>query len=151
MVCHGPDPPDHSPQELTPPTRQELLMNGPQADESDEEQTEHFGYEPLPQGPDAVHSDHESDDEDENVGLQVPPSDVPTIEPIETALTREVWNSPRPIDPIQMDNERAQEVMSAMANFALPQTSIPEWAQSISEEQWKQTLIDKIEKIKSNR
>lgn len=40
--------------------------------------------------------------------------------------------------------------MTAMANFSLPQTQIPEWAQSISEEQWKQTLIDRIEKIKNN-
>lgn len=38
-----------------------------------------------------------------------------------------------------------------MENFALPQGSIPEWAQSISEEQWKQTLNERIEKIKSNR
>lgn len=43
------------------------------------------------------------------------------------------------------------QVMSAMANFALPQTSIPDWAQSISEDQWKQTLKDRIEKIKENR
>lgn len=41
--------------------------------------------------------------------------------------------------------------MSAMANFALPQASIPEWAQSINEEQWKQTLKDRIEKLKNNR
>lgn len=38
-----------------------------------------------------------------------------------------------------------------MANFALPQTSIPEWAQSITEEQWKQTLHDRIEKLRENR
>lgn len=41
--------------------------------------------------------------------------------------------------------------MRAMENFALPQASIPEWAQSISEEQWKQTLIERIEKLKNNR
>lgn len=41
--------------------------------------------------------------------------------------------------------------MSAMANFALPQTSIPEWAQTITEEQWKETLNDRIEKLRNNR
>lgn len=40
--------------------------------------------------------------------------------------------------------------MSAMANFSLPQTSIPEWARSISEDQWKRTLNEQIQKIKSN-
>lgn len=40
--------------------------------------------------------------------------------------------------------------MTAMANFALPQASIPEWAQSVTEDQWKQTLNDRIEKIKNN-
>lgn len=119
-----------------------------------------------------------------------PPSDnVPPIESMESVITRTVWNAPRPAeDPIQMDNERAQQVgiienyytslyyyalfvtwvaaefkegflykmidwfqvMSAMANFALPQASIPDWAQSITEDQWKQTLNDRIEKIKSN-
>lgn len=38
-----------------------------------------------------------------------------------------------------------------MANFALPQASIPEWAQSISEEQWKQTLNEQIERLKNKR
>lgn len=35
---------------------------------------------------------------------------MPAIEPIENALVREVWSTPRPTDSIQMDNERAQEV-----------------------------------------
>lgn len=38
-----------------------------------------------------------------------------------------------------------------MANFALPQASIPDWAQSITEEQWKQTLDDRLERLRSNR
>ncbi|KAJ2942616.1 hypothetical protein O0L34_g2082 [Tuta absoluta] len=153
MVCHGPDPPDNSPHELSSPSRPDLLMNGPQAgEESDEELNEHFGYEPLAQGPEALQSDHDSDDDMESPeSEQPPPADVPPIETMDAVLTREVWSSPRPVDPIQMDNQRAQEVMSAMANFALPSTAIPEWAQSIPEEQWKQTLNDRIEKMKSNR
>ncbi|XP_075974934.1 uncharacterized protein LOC142975763 [Anticarsia gemmatalis] len=149
MVCDGPDPPDSNPQELVPPPRSELIMNG-NGDDSDEDH-EYFGYEPLAQGPEvAAHSDHDSDDDMEN-GETPPPGDVPSIESMENALTREVWNAPRHADPIQMDSERAQQVMSAMANFALPQASIPEWAQSINEEQWKQTLKDRIEKLKNNR
>ncbi|XP_045768529.1 male-enhanced antigen 1 [Maniola jurtina] len=150
MVCDGPDPPDDSPQNLIPPPRNELMANG-NHDDSDEEQNEHFGYEPLPQGPEAVFTDQESDDDIENNGIQTAPNNVPPIEPMENALTREIWNVPRVNDPIQMDNERAQQVMSLMADFALPQDSIPEWAQSVSEEQWKETLNDRIEKLRSNR
>ncbi|KAI8422385.1 hypothetical protein MSG28_006245 [Choristoneura fumiferana] len=132
MVCDGPDPPDNSPHELTPPPRHDLMMNGNQAEESDDE-NEYFGYEPLPQGPEAVHSDDESDDDSQpNVeSQQAPSNDVPLIESMDNVLTR--------------------EVMSAMANFALPQASIPDWAQSITEEQWKQTLNDRIERLRSNR
>ncbi|CAF4848443.1 unnamed protein product [Pieris macdunnoughi] len=152
MVCQGPEPPDNSAQNLTLPPRHELVTNGHQED-SDDEQNEHFGYEPLPQGPEAVHSDHDSDDDcgvNEAQSGETPP-DIPPIEPMESILAREVWCAPRTSDPIQMDNERAQQVMLAMANFALPQTSIPEWAQSITEEQWKQTLQDRIEKLRENR
>ncbi|XP_026752306.1 male-enhanced antigen 1 [Galleria mellonella] len=151
MVCEGPDPPDNSPHDITPPPRHDLMMNGIHED-SDDEQNEYFGYEPLPQGPDTMHSDHESDEETENNEERLSVNNyVPPIESMDTTLTREVWNTPHPEDSIQMDNERAQQVMSAMANFALPQTSIPDWAKSITEEQWKQTLNDRIEILKSNR
>lgn len=148
MVCHGPDPPENNPQELVPPPRGELIAGG-NGDESDEER-DYYGYQPLAQGPDVGHSDHDTDDDAENNEV-TPPNDVPNIETMDTAITREVWNTPRNIDPIEMDSERTQQVISAMANFALPQASIPEWAQSINEEQWKQTLKDRIEKLKSNR
>lgn len=62
MVCDGPDPPEYSPQELSPPPRHEL-MNANGGDESDDE-NEHIGYEPLPQGPDAALSEHDSDEDE---------------------------------------------------------------------------------------
>lgn len=34
-----------------------------------------------------------------------------------------------------------------MASFSLPTTAIPEWANSVSEEQWKDQLIDRIKEI----
>lgn len=40
------------------------------------------------------------------------PSNVPPIEPMEHALTREVWSVPRSNDPIEMNNERAQQVLA---------------------------------------
>ncbi|KAH9635574.1 hypothetical protein HF086_003188 [Spodoptera exigua] len=148
MVCDGPDPPENNPHEIVPPPRNELIMNGNHGDDSDDEH-EYFGYEPLAQGPELAVSDHDSDDDPESA--ESPPADVPSIEPMEDVLSREVWSAPRHTDAIQMDNERAQQVMRAMANFALPQASIPEWAQSISEEQWKQTLNEQIERLKNKR
>ncbi|OWR48285.1 male-enhanced antigen 1 [Danaus plexippus] len=148
MVCEGPDPPDNSSQDIIPPSRHDLITNG--HEDSDDEQNEHFGYEPLPQGPEAVLSDHDSDNENDTVEVQAPVNNIPQIEPMESALTREVWSMPRPNDTIQMDSERVQQVMSIMANFALPQASIPEWAQSVSEDQWRQTLNDRLEKLQGN-
>lgn len=66
MVCHGPDPPDNTPQEeLTPPPLSDLMMQGPIVDDSDEESSDYEGYQPLPQGPDsAVDHGHSEDDEE---------------------------------------------------------------------------------------
>ncbi|XP_028034308.1 male-enhanced antigen 1 [Bombyx mandarina] len=147
MVCDGPDPPENNPHELSPPPRHDLLMNGPQVEDSDDE-NEYVGYEPLPQGPEISYSDQDLEEDDQDT--EQSPNNIPPIESVEVVLTREVWNTPRNNDPIQMDSERAQQVMSAMANFSLPQTSIPEWARSISEDQWKRTLNEQIQKIKSN-
>ncbi|XP_013183118.1 male-enhanced antigen 1 [Amyelois transitella] len=149
MVCDGPDPPENNPQELTPPPRHELMMTGTMPEDSDDE-NEYFGYLPLSQAPENAMTDHDSDDEETSNASPVPASDLPPIEPMDAALVREVWSTPQ-ADTIQMDNERARQVMNAMANFALPMSSIPEWAQSISEEQWKQTLQDKIDRLRNNR
>ncbi|CAG4971848.1 unnamed protein product [Parnassius apollo] len=152
MVCDGPEPPENSPNNLSPPPRLDL-NNGNNNEESDDEQSEYFGYQPLPQGPYEASMDFsDSDDDVQNDEVnQTSVQNVPPIEPIETSLVREVWNTPRPSDSIEMDSERAQQVISAMANFALPQASIPEWAQSISEEQWKETLNVRLERLRNNR
>lgn len=47
-----------------------------------------------------------------NDANETPPSNVPPIEPMENALTREVWSVPRSNDPIEMNNERAQQVLA---------------------------------------
>ncbi|CAH2076237.1 unnamed protein product, partial [Iphiclides podalirius] len=111
MVCDGPDPPENAPNDMTPPLRHDLV-NGNNHDESDDEQTEYFGYEPLPQGPDGAIMDfNDSEDEIENTEeQQVPIQNVPNIEPVENTLVREVWSTPRAADPIQMDNERVQQM-----------------------------------------
>lgn len=34
--------------------------------------------------------------------------------------------------------------MSAMAQITIPSMSIPEWAQGVSEDKWKEDLLDRI-------
>lgn len=66
MVCDGPDPPENSQNNLTPPPRHEFI-NG-NNEESDDEQSEYFGYEPLPQGLDGTFMDFR-DRDDDTVGM----------------------------------------------------------------------------------
>ncbi|KAL4706570.1 hypothetical protein ACJJTC_015768 [Scirpophaga incertulas] len=148
MVCHGPDPPEYEQNDLVSPSRYGMMIINGNGEDSDDERQDYFGYEPLPQGPDAVHTDQEISDDDPEVDVTSIPHDVPPIVTMDTSLTCEVWNTPNRSESIEMDNNRVQQVMSAMANFELPTASFPDWAQSVSEEQWKQTLKDRIENLK---
>lgn len=47
-----------------------------------------------------------------------------------------------------MDNKKVDEVKQAMASITLPSTAIPEWAVNIKEEDWKQELLERIERLK---
>ena len=64
--------------------------------------------------------------------------------------TIEVWNAANNQSNIELDADKINEVKSAMASFKLPSTAIPEWATSISEEQWTEQIIDRIKKIQKN-
>lgn len=48
-----------------------------------------------------------------------------------------------------MDADKINQVKSMMATFTLPSTAIPEWANTISEEEWKEQLIDRIKEMQN--
>lgn len=48
---------------------------------------------------------------------------------------------------IHLDAVKINEVKSVMANFTLPETAIPEWANTVSEEEWKNQLVNRIKEI----
>lgn len=73
------------------------------------------------------------------------PNDYCTTKETPSELTQ-VWTTPCPAK-IDLDADKINQVKTAMANFKLPTTAIPEWATSVTEEQWKHELIDKIKKI----
>lgn len=59
---------------------------------------------------------------------------------------REVWSGSSHGDSIEMGSEQAEQVRAAMANFSLPASAIPGWASAVPEEQWKQQLLDRIQR-----
>lgn len=67
------------------------------------------------------------------------------------AELKEVWSGSSNGDSIEMGSERAEEVRAAMANFALPLSAIPDWASAVPEEQWKQQLLDRIQRLQQQQ
>ncbi|XP_015609096.1 male-enhanced antigen 1 [Cephus cinctus] len=121
--------------------------------DSEDEDIGAAGYMPLSQVP--ADSDPMLDDEDEewisapvNSNEILPGSSVD--EPQEPSFeTLQVWSSSCDRSNIDLDADKINQVKSAMASFTLPTTAIPEWANTVSEEQWKQQLIDRIKEMQN--
>ena len=67
------------------------------------------------------------------------------------AELREVWSGSSNGDSIEMGSEWVEEVRAAMANFALPLSAVPDWASAVPEEQWKQQLLDRIQRLQQQQ
>ncbi|XP_011175598.1 male-enhanced antigen 1 [Solenopsis invicta] len=61
----------------------------------------------------------------------------------------EVWSCPHNRSDIDLDATKIKEVKSVMASITIPETSIPQWANAISEEQWKEQLLVRIKQMQS--
>lgn len=71
----------------------------------------------------------------------------PDVVPVDTEIAQEVWNSPA--DPnrsnaIELDDTRTNQIITLMSGISLPSNCIPEWAQNLSEDKWKEALLEKI-------
>ncbi|XP_076643696.1 male-enhanced antigen 1 [Halictus rubicundus] len=111
------------------------------------------GYEPLSQVPldsDPMLYDDEDDEWVTNNGENSQTLSL-TLESQHDCLseTIEVWSSPHNRSNIDMDADKINQVKSMMASFTLPTTAIPEWANTISEDQWKEQLIGRIKEIQN--
>ena len=71
----------------------------------------------------------------------------PSVDP----ETLEVWNSTCSTSNIDLDVDKIDQVKSAMASFTLPSTAIPEWANTISEDQWKEQLVHRMKEIQKDK
>ncbi|XP_044258631.1 uncharacterized protein LOC123007410 [Tribolium madens] len=114
--------------------------------DTDEEENPYNDYQPLPTNDVPEVEGSNSSDNEEGAVANV--DSLPPITPMEETLVKEVWTGPAPkaVD-IEMDSNKVNEVKQAMINFALPPSSIPEWANNIPEEQWKQQLINRLQSL----
>lgn len=136
--------------ELSTPSPNTIQVQHNDTDTEDEENM-YNGYEPLPTNDTGI-NDVDSDDSispaDNSEETSTPTNDLPPIVPIENDLVKEVWSAPAPKEvDIEMDANRVQQVKQVMQNIVLPSTSIPEWATSIPEDEWKQQLMERLRNL----
>lgn len=136
-----PDP--DNPSEDIAPNNEIILVTDT---DTDDEDNPYNDYEPLPMNDITDLSDEENNHSDSDEASEPTPDSLPQITRIEATLVKEVWSAPLPraVD-IEMDSTRVDEVKKAMNNFTLPPSAIPEWANTIPEEQWKQQLINRLQ------
>ncbi|KAK4886304.1 hypothetical protein RN001_002575 [Aquatica leii] len=140
-----PEPPDNMEESFTT-NHGEIVMP---TDSDSEEEVPFDGYEPLPlDAPDEVNesSDSENDSGLDSVSHASSQENLPPITRIENTLVKEVWSTPSTVD-ITMDSIKVNEVKEAMANIKLPLSAIPEWANNIPEDEWKQHLYNRLQSL----
>lgn len=137
--------------DLRPSPMHIINQGGNHSDDSDgEDGNEYEGYQPLPitdQGDDSMEIDNNLSEPItmNNEG----DSNLPNVESIDTEVEREVWSQPRPRElDLELDSSRTEQIMSAMAGITLPDVAIPDWAQGVPEERWKEDLLERIRQRK---
>lgn len=124
--------------------------------DSEDEEPGLGGYMPLSQVP--LDNDPMLDDDEDEEWISAPldpnymsPSVSGRNDQVEAcdSDTLEVWSSRSNQSDIDLDADKINQVKNAMASFTLPTAAIPEWANSVSEEEWKQILIERIKEMQS--
>ncbi|XP_052867379.1 uncharacterized protein LOC128273452 [Anopheles cruzii] len=88
----------------------------------------------------AMDDERELDDE----ANCIEPGDVNGVSGTEF-LNVDVWNAPRPDElNIDIDANKAAEIVTVMASIKLPTTAVPDWARGVPEEEWKENLLQRI-------
>ncbi|XP_012282100.1 male-enhanced antigen 1 [Orussus abietinus] len=125
------------------------------SDSEDEEDMAMAGYMPLSQIPIDSEPMLEDDEDDE---WALPSRDLSEML-TESSMrdqqmtqnvpseTIQVWSTQNHRPDIDLDAEKINQVKSLMTVIQLPDVAIPEWANTVSEDQWKQRLMDRIKEI----
>lgn len=122
--------------------------------DSEDEDMGMAGYIPLSQVStdiDPILNEDENDEWLSEVGEsnQTPPA--PTAENQQSCPSEvlEVWSCSYNRSDIDLDAAKIKQVKSVMASITLPDTSIPQWANAISEDQWKEQLLVRIKEMQN--
>ncbi|XP_001652986.2 uncharacterized protein LOC5569765 isoform X1 [Aedes aegypti] len=103
------------------------------------EENEYMGYQPLNMRDSSNTIEEESDESESNTTVILDASATHEL------LNVDVWNAPRPNElNIELDSEKAEQIRNVMADFKLPNASVPQWAIGIPEESWKEELLLRI-------
>uniref|UniRef100_A0A1A9WEW7 Male-enhanced antigen 1 n=1 Tax=Glossina brevipalpis TaxID=37001 RepID=A0A1A9WEW7_9MUSC len=68
---------------------------------------------------------------------------LPPIESIDVEVQREIQSRHQELQ-IELDNNKTQQILNAMAGFNLPNAVVPDWAIGVSEDLWKEELLKRI-------
>ncbi|XP_012233013.1 male-enhanced antigen 1 [Linepithema humile] len=124
-------------------------------DDSEDEDMGMAGYLPLSQvstDADPMLDEEENDEWLSGFGEGGQPVSVSTTDATEQSCSSEVlevWSCAHNRSDIDLDATKIKEVKSVMASITLPETSIPPWANAISEEQWKEQLLVRIKEMQN--
>ncbi|XP_071645290.1 male-enhanced antigen 1 [Temnothorax longispinosus] len=123
-------------------------------EDSDDEAMSMAGYMPLSQvstDADPMLGEEENDEWLSGFGESSQASSVPITEETQQSSSEilEVWSCPNNRSDIDLDATKIKEVKSVMASITIPETSIPQWASAISEEQWKEQLLVRIKQMQN--
>jgi len=101
----------------------------------------------------AEYPDSDAQDQDEQEASHRPQSQQPASSSLNDEELNEriqLWTSPRernaPVDedPIPLNDERIEQVKSAMSSIQLPASAVPSWARGLSESEFNERLLQRI-------
>lgn len=170
----APEPPQEPYNENLSTSEAGVIVIEQDSSDSEDDNPDYSGYQLLAQAPHDLPSSGNEDTDDSECAGELPASfevagtysatvdsddsgashmasDQCNFENERHAELREVWSGSSNADSIEMGSERAEEVRAAMANFALPVSAIPDWASAVPEEQWKQQLLDRIQRLQQQQ
>ncbi|KAJ8926414.1 hypothetical protein NQ314_021202, partial [Rhamnusium bicolor] len=141
-----PDP-DNPNNDLRVSNEDVILVTDDDEDSDDQETVTLDDYQPLPME-DTGDSNYCS-----TYGYQTPENTTTSsarrrtpMEEVVVATFKQVWNECHPSEgDIEMDSKKIDEVKEAMSKITLPPSSIPEWANSVPEDEWKKHLLNRLQ------
>jgi len=123
-------------------------------EDSDDEDVGMAGYVPLSQvstDADPMLDEEENDEWLSGFGESSQASSAATTETQQSCSSEvlHVWSCQSNRSDIDLDATKIKEVKSVMASITIPEASIPQWANAISEEQWKEQLLVRIKQMQN--